>query len=62
MDENDIAYVKWASKRHGWLLRVGFGARRFKSTTARRLAIRAGACLIRLDRLAWLAFARAPGP
>jgi hypothetical protein len=53
MDVDDEAFCRWATRRHGWLWRLGTGRRAWKSRTARALALRAAVGLMRLDRLAW---------
>lgn len=59
MRNDDIDFVRWASRRHSWLWSRGYGPRRYKSKAARQLAQRAAVALMRLDRLRWsLGFVR----
>lgn len=53
LTDDDQAFVRWATRRHGWLWRCATGRRAFKSKVARDVALRALVQLMRLDRLAW---------
>lgn len=55
VDDDDLAFVQWASKRHAWLWRVAH-TKRFCPQRVRRIAVVAGIGLMRVDRWCWQTF------
>lgn len=49
MDDDESAFLRWASRRHTWLWRLAY-SRRWKSHAAGRTTRRAALALLHLDR------------